>query len=191
MIATINNKPTDFTLSLYKVDYNSWPIDWLVNYIEKKQRLSITETTKTIRQKFSLIYSFYGNRNSDLLQMEKLFNESVKQLYAHMKKEEAGLFPLIREMMLARELNQDIKRPAFATIEAAVMILTEDHKRESERLKWISQIKNSYTALGTSSKMHKALFAILRGFQEDLELHIYLQSKFLFPKIISMKYDVT
>jgi iron-sulfur cluster repair protein YtfE (RIC family) len=41
----------------------------------------------------------YGNGNSNLLQIEMLFNESVKQLYQHMKKEEEGLFPFIREMM--------------------------------------------------------------------------------------------
>jgi len=191
MIVTENNKLAGFVFNQYKVDYNSWPIDWLANYIEKKQRRSITETAKAIRQKLSLIYSKYGNSNSNLLQIEMLFNESIKQLYQHMKKEEESLFPFIREMMLAKELNRGIKGLAFAKTETVIMLLNEDHKIESQRLKLIVQLQNSYTAFSTYCKMHKALFAMFRDFQEDLELHIYLQSKFLFPKVIAMKYDVT
>jgi len=190
MILTERKKVVGFPVSPYKVDYNSWPLDWLANYIEKKQRRSMTEISKAIGPKLGLISSMRRNYNSDLLQMARLFNESIKQLFDHMKKEEAGLFPFIRELILAKELSKGVNRHAFVKIEALILLLNEDHKRESQRLELISQKKNSYTALGTDNKMHKALFTTISDFQKDLDLHIYLQSKFLFPKIISIKYDV-
>jgi len=188
MVLTEIKRRIDFSVNPYKVDYNSWPLDWLANYIEKKQRRSMTKISKAIGPKLS---SMRKNYNSELLQMERLVNESIEQLFDHMKKEEAGLFPFIREVITAKELCQRINRHAFFEIEALILLLNEDHKRESQRLKLIAQAKNNYTALGNYAKMHKALFVTFSDLQEALELHIYLQSKFLFPKIMSMKYDVT
>ena len=191
MILTENKKVTGFPVNPYKVDYNSWPLDWLANYIEKKQRRSLTEKSKAIGSRLSFMSGLHRNYNSDLIQIKMLLNESIKQLYDHMKKEEAGLFPFIRELILAKELNKGINRHALVKIEAFIMELNEDHERESQRLKLFSKMKNNYTSFGTYGKMHKTLLNTFRDFQEGLELHIYLQSKFLFPKIISMKYDVT
>jgi len=190
MILTENRKAIGFSVNPYKVDYNSWPLDWLANYIEKRQRRSLAVISESMRRKPGLINSMHRNCNSDLSQIMTLFNESTKQLFDHMKKEEAGLFPFIRELIYAKELSKGVNRPAFIKIEALILRLNEDHNRESQRLKLISQKKNSYTSLDIHCKIHKALFTAFSDFQEDLELHIYLQSKFLFPKIISMKYDV-
>jgi regulator of cell morphogenesis and NO signaling len=191
MTLTENKKVTGFSVNPYKVDYNSWPLDWLANYVEKKQRKSLTEISKAIRPKLTLMVSLHRSYNSDLLQMEMLLNDSIKQLNDHMKKEETGLFPFIRELILAKELKKGVNQDAFVKIEALILLLNEDHNRESQRMKLISQKNDSCTALGTYSKMHKVLFTGLSDFQEELELHIYLQSKFLFPKIMSMKCDVT
>ena len=189
MILTENKKAIGVSVNPYKVDYNSWPLDWLANYIEKRQRRSLTVISEAMKRKPGLINSMHRNCNSYLPQIMTLFNESIKRLFDHMKKEEAGLFPFIRELINAKELNKGVNRLAFVKVEALILRLNEDHNRENQRLKLITQRKKSYTSLDTHSKMHKALFITLRDFQEDLELHIYLQSKFLFPKIISMKYD--
>jgi len=191
MILTENRKTMGFSVNPYKVDYNSWPLDWLANYIEKKQRRSLTEISEAMSRKPGLVSSLHRNCNSDLLQIMMVFNKSIKQLFDHMKKEELGLFPFIRELIHARELGKGVNRPDFLKIEALILRLNEDHNRENRRLKLISQMKNSFTSLGIYGKMHKTLFTTFSDFQEDLELHIYLQSKFLFPKILSMKYEVT
>ena len=173
----------------YKIDYNSWPIDWLTNYIEKKQRRSIIETTKAIRQKLGLIYNIHGNFNSGLLQFEMLFNESVTGLFAHMKKEEAAFFPLVREIIHARELRGRMNRSLFDKIEAVIQPLNNEHKIENQRLKLMAQLKHSHEPFEGTCRIHEALFALLKDFLEDFELHIYLQCKLLFPKVIAMKYD--
>src|SRR6185436_3941813 len=190
MILIENKRAIRFSVNPYKVDYNSWPLDWLANYIEKRQRRSLTVISEAMRRKPGLINRVHRNCNSELSQIMTLFNESIKQLLDHMEKEEVGLFPFIRELIHAKEMSRGVNRPAFVKIEALILRLNEDHNRESQRLKLISQKKNSYTSPDTSSKMHKTLFTTFSDFQEHLELHIYLQRKFLFPKIISMKYDV-
>ena len=51
MVLTENKRRIDFSVNPYKVDYNSWPLDWLANYIEKKQRRSMTKNIQSHRTK--------------------------------------------------------------------------------------------------------------------------------------------
>jgi|GEM_PF-4032652 len=156
----------------YKIAYDSWPIDWLTNYIEKKQRRSIIETTKAIRHKLGLIYSIHGSFNSGLLQFEMLFNESVTGLLAHMKKKEEAFFPLVREIIHAREIHRRKNRKLFDKIEVVIQSLNNELKIESQRLKLIAQLKHNLEPFEGTCRIHEALFDLLKDFREDFELHI-------------------
>jgi regulator of cell morphogenesis and NO signaling len=180
------NQKTKMVILRHKVDYNSWPLEWLANYIEKLQRKTIADKSKAILQNINLIRS----KNHYLLQLEEFFRESVTRLSAHMKKEEQYLFPFIREMVQAKELNRRIHWIGFDKIESLIELLNCEHAVEKIRLKSSAEIRENCIAVSNVSSPVRTLFTGLAEFEQACELHIHLQYKFLFPKIIVAKYAV-
>lgn len=170
----------------HKVDYNSWPLEWLANYIEKLQRKTITDKSKAILQNINLI----KNKNHCFLQLEEFFKASVTRLSAHMKKEEQDLFPFIREMVHAKELNRRIHWIGLNKIESLIELLNSDHAVEKKLLKSSEELRENCIATSNGSRLVRTLFTGLAEFEQACELHVDLQYKFLFPKILVAKYAV-
>ena len=174
----------------HKINYNSWPLDCLANYIEKLQHKTITDKSKSILQNMTLVKSSCTIPNNYFMQLEDLFTESVNRLSAHMKKEEQHLFPFINEMMQAKELNRGINRIALDKIEWLIELLNDEHAIERKRLKSGAELRANCIAISNVNRPLNTLLTGLAEFEEACELHIDLQYKFLFPKILIAKYAV-
>ena len=74
-------------------DYQSWPLDLLADYIEKKHHRYVQEKTLEIQPYLDKICKVHGERHPELLKIKEEFNASAGELAAHMKKEELILFP--------------------------------------------------------------------------------------------------
>lgn len=83
-------------------DYQSWPLDLLADYIEKKHHRYVQEKTLEIQPYLDKICKVHGERHPELLKIKEEFNASAGELAAHMKKEELILFPFIRKMTQAK-----------------------------------------------------------------------------------------
>ncbi len=68
--------------------------------------------------------------NNYFLQLEALFKEFVNRFSAHMEKEEQQLFPFIRKMMLAKEMNRCFNRTALNNIEWLIELLNDERAVE-------------------------------------------------------------
>jgi regulator of cell morphogenesis and NO signaling len=188
VMAITQSVQTKIVMQQHKVDFNSWPLDWLANYIEKLQRKTVTVKSELILQNIGLIKNNYGKRNNYFLQLEELFTESVNRLSVHMKKEETHLFPFIREMVQAKELNRCINRIELGKIEWLIEILNDEHNTEKKQLKLSTELMENCMALSNFNKPVSSLITGLTEFEKSFELHTYLQFHFLFPKIITEKY---
>jgi regulator of cell morphogenesis and NO signaling len=180
------HQKTKMIILQHKVDYNSWPLEWLANYIEKLQRKTVKEKSVALLQNISLI----KNKSHYILQLEEFFKESVNSLSAHMKKEEEDLFPLIRKMLQAKELNRRINWIGLDKIESLIELLNSEHAIEKIRLKSSAELRKNCIAASNVSKPVRTFFTGLAEFEQACELHIDLQYKFLFPKILVAKYAV-
>ena len=137
-----------------------------------------------------MINNLGESNDFELIKIKPLFIEILELLVARMQKEETGLFPFIREMMHAKECKCIVRKSVFHDIESTVAILNAD--RENQKQVWALNIQLMYNYASVSkTRWHLELFKALVKFQQELELHIYLQNKFLFPKIRAMKYELT
>ena len=84
-------------------DYNTWPLDLLADYVEKKHHRYVREKVMEITPFLFKVRKVHGEHHPELVEIETLFIECAEELTAHMMKEERVLFPLIRKMVTARE----------------------------------------------------------------------------------------
>lgn len=75
------------------VDYASWPLDLLIDYIIKKHHRYVAQKSAEIKPFLAKIADVHGDRHPELLEVEQLFQGAVGALTLHMQKEELVLFP--------------------------------------------------------------------------------------------------
>lgn len=164
------------------IDFNSWPLDLLVDYIEKTHHRYVEEKTPITLQFLDKLASVHGSNHPELLQINELFQGCAGELAQHMKKEELILFPYIKKMMGATISHESIQPPHFGTVNNPITMMMEEHDAEGERFRTIAALSNNYTPPEDACNTYRVTFAMLEEFEQDLHKHIHLESNILFPK---------
>lgn len=164
------------------IDFSSWPLDLLIDYIEKTHHRFVEEKTEILIPLLDKLCSDHGDNHPELFEINILFKNSAKELASHMKKEELILFPFVKEMINATNSHGTIEKPHFETVKNPITVMMNEHEAEGECLKTISALTNNYTTPEDASNTYKATYAMLEEFEQDLLKHIHLESNILFPK---------
>ncbi|MBJ6366977.1 iron-sulfur cluster repair di-iron protein [Snuella sedimenti] len=173
------------------IDYKSWPLDLLTEYIEKKHHRYVEEKVPVLRQFLDKLCRVHGERHRELLEINALFVASSRELAAHMKKEELILFPFVKKMVQATLDQNPIQAPQFGTVENPITMMMQEHDNEGERFRKIAELTNNYTPPADACNTYRVTFAMLEEFEKDLHLHIHLENNILFPKAIKLEKQFT
>jgi regulator of cell morphogenesis and NO signaling len=172
------------------MDYNSWPLDLLTDYIEKTHHRYVESKSIELKSYLSKIVQVHGAKHPELLRIQTIFNESAGDLAMHMKREELVLFPFIRKMIKSQQQQAPIEPIHFGTVENPIAMMKHDHDLEGERFREIAKLSNNYTPPEDACNTYRVTFALLKEFEEDLHKHIHLENNILFPKAIEMEKEM-
>lgn len=171
------------------IDFTSWPLDLLADYVEKTHHRYVEEKTPVLQAFLDKLCKVHGDRHPELFEIRELFDESAKDLAAHMKKEELILFPFVRNMIKAQQTGEALRQPHFGTVENPVNMMQHEHTVEGERFEKIATLTDGYTPPADACNTYKVAFAMLQDFENDLHTHIHLENNILFPKSIRLEKD--
>jgi regulator of cell morphogenesis and NO signaling len=169
------------------IDYKSWPLDLLAEYIEKKHHRYVEEKIPVLRQFLDKLCRVHGERHPELFKINELFTASAGELAAHMKKEELILFPFIKKMVKAKLENGAVQSPQFGTVENPIAMMMEEHDNEGQRFRDIAELTDNYNPPADACNTYKVTFSMLDEFEKDLHLHIHLENNILFPEAIKLE----
>lgn len=164
------------------LDYRSWPLDLLADFIEKKLHRETSGRITAIQAHLEKICRVHGGKHPELVAIRDLFDKSAGELSAHMKREELILFPYIRKTILTG------KAPgmAFGTVANPIRVLTQEHQDEGERFRQIALLTNDYTVPADGCTTYRLTFQELREFESMLHFHIHLENNLLFPRALAL-----
>ena len=169
------------------IDYKSWPLDLLADYIEKKHHRYVEEKSLEIKPYLDKICRVHGERHPELHEINEHFTATAGELAMHMKKEELMIFPYIRKMMKSQQENTKIASPVFESVQFPIQAMMDEHTTEGDRFRKIEEISNNYTAPEDACNTYRVTFALLKEFEQDLHLHIHLENNILFPRAIELE----
>jgi regulator of cell morphogenesis and NO signaling len=167
------------------IDYKTWPLDLLVDYIEKKHHRYVEEKTPELKAYLDKISKVHGERHPELIDVRNEFFASAGELAQHMKKEELILFPFIRKMLSNK--GEQMSAPHFGTVNNPINMMMDEHSAEGERYRKIALLTDNYTPPEDACNTYRVAFALLNEFEQDLHLHIHLENNILFPRAIAME----
>lgn len=169
------------------IDYKSWPLDLLAEYIEKTHHRYVAEKVPVLLQFLEKLSRVHGDRHPELIKIKDLFSASAGELAAHMKKEELILFPFVKKLVKAKLENKAIQSPQFTSVKNPIAMMMHEHETEGARFREIAALSNNYNPPSDACNTYKVTFAMLNEFEKDLHLHIHLENNILFPEAIKLE----
>ena len=164
------------------IDFKSWPLDLLADYIEKKHHRYVAERIPVLKQYLDKLCQVHGENHPELFEITEHFNASAGELAMHMKKEELVVFPAVRKMVQVKQTGGQMEPLHFGTIQNPIHVMMQEHDNEGERFRHIEALSNGYTPPADGCTTYNVAYSLLKEFEEDLHTHIHLENNILFPK---------
>ncbi|PAM95415.1 iron-sulfur cluster repair di-iron protein [Flavobacterium sp. IR1] len=171
------------------IDFNSWPLDLLADYIEKTHHRYVEEKSQVLLAFLDKLCKVHGANHPELFRINELFIGCAGELAQHMKKEELVLFPFVKRMVKTKESDGVLSQPSFGTVSNPIAMMMHEHDNEGERFREIAALTNGYNPPADACTTYKVTFAMLKEFEEDLHKHIHLENNILFPKAVLLEQE--
>ena len=173
------------------IDFKSWPLDLLADYIEKTHHRYVEEKIPVLLQFLDKLCKVHGATHPELFEINELFIGCAGELAQHMKKEELILFPFIKKMVKATLTDELIEQPHFGTVNNPIAMMMAEHETEGDRFVKIAALTNNYTPPSDACNTYKVTFSMLNEFEQDLHKHIHLENNILFTKAVALEKSFT
>ncbi len=170
-------------------DFNNWELDFLVDYIVNTHHKYVIESIPILDAYSSKVASVHGTTHPEVVEIANLYRAVSEELSMHMHKEEAILFPIVKEIVRASRNNETLQPTPFGTIKNPINMMETEHDSAGRSFEAIRDLSNNYTPPESACNTYRVLFAKLEEFENDLHQHIHLENNILFPKAIKLEAD--
>lgn len=172
------------------IDFKSWPLDLLVDYILKIHHRNIRSKGPKLQELLDKVCHVHGNKHPTLYNVQVLFQQSLSDLNQHLDKEELVLFPYIYEMVKAKLDNTALQEFHCGSIQAPISVMLAEHDAEGERYRHIERLTNGYSAPDDACDSYRLLLQELKDFETALHQHIHLENNIVFPRAIELETEL-
>ncbi|MBL4952374.1 iron-sulfur cluster repair di-iron protein [Neobacillus sp. YIM B02564] len=149
--------------------------DTIIDYVIENYHRVSEEELKNLSPYVTKVSRVHGDNHPELLKVYELFNEFKKELLEHMEKEEATVFPLIRQLEKGTIEN---RQEAINQI----VELEKEHDQCGEILRQIRSITSDYALPLDACGTYRLVYARLEALEGLTFMHVHLENNILFPR---------
>jgi regulator of cell morphogenesis and NO signaling len=154
-------------------DWRSVPLPELIDHIEATHHVFTRSELERAIALMTKVARVHGEAHPELIEMRDIVHELHDELMTHMMKEERVLFPRIRAGGVPVEL-----------LGAPIEVMEAEHDRCGELLRRLRALSRDYALHEGACGSYRAAFQALTALEEDLHVHIHLESNVLFPRAL-------
>ncbi|MBO0961224.1 iron-sulfur cluster repair di-iron protein [Neobacillus sp. MM2021_6] len=136
------------------------------------------EELKNLSPYVTKVSRVHGDNHPELLKVNELFYEFKKELIEHMEKEEAIVFPLIKQ--LADGTVEDREEAINMIVE-----LEKEHDHAGEILRQIREVTSDFELPLDACGTYRLVYARLEALEGLTFMHVHLENNILFPRYIA------
>ena len=173
------------------LDFNSWHIDFLTDYIVNVHHDYIRKALPRLQEYVDRFVEGHRDRFDYLPELQRLLNQLIRYFLPHLEQEEAVVFPYIRQIGHAYYSRESYASLLVRTLRKPVEeIMQNEHEMTARTLLRLREITNDYTPPQSACVSHKVSFLKLKEVDNDLIRHLHLENNILFPKAIAMEKEL-
>ncbi|HNP19791.1 MAG TPA: iron-sulfur cluster repair di-iron protein [Fulvivirga sp.] len=171
-------------------DYNNWELDRLADHIVNTHHEYVNNNLPMIRAYSEKVAQVHGGRHPETKDLLNMVEEMENELYPHMTKEEAILFPYVKEMLVVKRKSSTLDPVHFGTIKNPINAMLDEHDKAGSIMKEIASVTSNFEPPQDACTTYRVLFQKLKDFESDLFQHIHLENNILFPKAIVLESEL-
>lgn len=185
----INNLAEEITNQevLSTPNYNDWNCDYLTDYIVQTHHQYAIRAIPEILPLAQKVVEEHGEKHTELIIIQSLFQQLSNELLLHMKKEELVLFPQIKKLSRIESDGNGVDKSDFGSIKSPISVIETEHETAGIMAKRLSKLSNNYTPPADACQTFQVFFCKLKEFEADLHMHAYLENDILHPKAIELE----
>ncbi|MEK7406885.1 MAG: iron-sulfur cluster repair di-iron protein [Acidobacteriota bacterium] len=164
-------------------DWTKASLTELIQHILSTHHEFLRAELPAIEQRLQKVLEAHGPKHSgSLLPLQQAFLGLQDEIYSHMYKEEAILFPAILNMDADAAEGRAPAPSPFGTVENPIRMMRHEHDNAASALREMRRITGDYTLPDDACATYAALYRGLAGVEADLHRHIHLENNILFPR---------
>jgi regulator of cell morphogenesis and NO signaling len=162
-----------------------WPLDRLIDHIVATHHGYLREALAKLRPLLDDVVAAHGDQDKRLQTLSQLYRGIEYQLLSHMGKEEAILFPAVREL-----LNHDMPGEGVPMVAGPLACMEAEHEEAEDALITARELTANYTPPPGAGKTYRKLLGELAALDADLQVHMHKENDILFPRVRAYAGDV-
>jgi regulator of cell morphogenesis and NO signaling len=159
------------------------PLTDLIAHIEATHHAFTRSELARVAPLMEKVLQVHGEHHPELARINGCFQAMRQDLLPHLDKEEQILFPFIRNL----EAGQAPSGHCFGSVENPIRAMQNEHEQVGDILRDLRDLTHDYTPPEDGCGSYRSLFLGLHSLEQDLHLHIYLESHLLFPRAIALE----
>jgi len=163
--------------------WQSAPLTELMDHLEATHHAFTRSELSRVAPLMEKVLKVHGDHHPELARIAQCFEAMESDLRPHLEKEERILFPYVRNL----ESGTGATGCCFGTVQNPIRAMQNEHEQVGEILRELRTLTQDYTPPEDACGSYRSLFMGLRNLEEDLHLHIYLESHLLFPRAIQLE----
>ncbi len=175
------------TSSQNATPFHSWPLDLLIDYILKIHHRGIRTKGPELLLLIGKVHTAHGSKHPELEELYTHFVESLKDLEAHLQKEENVLFPYFLELFEGSEKKRAVPSIHCGTIQHPIRVMHREHENEGERYFYLKKLTHNFAVPSDGCSSYRLMMNELERFIDNLFEHIHLENNILFPRFMELE----
>jgi regulator of cell morphogenesis and NO signaling len=173
------------------IDFNSWDIDFLIDYVSNVHHVYLYKNLPEIDEVLERFTESHKKKYNWLTDLLNSFKNLKKVLLPHLEHEEQVIFPYMRQIAHAHENREPYASLMVRTLRKPVEdIMNQEHEYVGTYIRQCRELTHNYTPSPDACISYKVCFSKLHELDNDMVQHSHLENNILFPKVIAMEKEL-
>lgn len=159
-----------------EVDAAAMGLTELADHIEATHHTYLKIELPRLVEMADRVASKHTWRDARLPELAEAVSTLASDMFSHMHKEEAVLFPLVRQ----------IEEGARGDISAPITQMEAEHEAAGGLTARLRELTDGFAPNAECCNTHRALLAGLAEFESDLHRHVHKENNVLFPRALAL-----
>ncbi|WP_298946792.1 DUF542 domain-containing protein [uncultured Polaribacter sp.] len=173
----------------YLQNYNSWKLDFLIEFLSEIHHNYKEENILILKQYSKKVADLYSKQYPELLEVNNLIQVVSEEILEHMKNEETILFPYLNELLKLENASSTSKYNSSKKLKI-IDSFEDEHYKIRKTFQKIATLTNYYILPENICNSFKLLYIKLKNFDDRLQEHIHIENNILFPKAKKLQFKV-
>lgn len=162
----------------------------LADHVQRVHHEHLAAELPRLRALLVKVYAAHCDRHPELDDVVEVFDALHDHLVPHLAKEDAILFPMIRDLDAAWRAQQALPPLHCGSVANPIRVMLVEHEDAGVQLARLQAVTDGYAVPDDACASYRALYDGLLALDRDLRLHVHKESNVLFPTVLRLEAEL-